>query len=1298
METYEHLAHVDSVHPRKRIRKGTGNDESSPKGATADENSTKESRNDDSSAKDISDDERPLKGIRNDESLTKGIRHDDSSPKDISDDERPLKGIRNVESSTKGTRIDDSSPKGISDDESLTKGIRYDGSLKKVIGDDESSMEGIMDDTSSAKGTRHDESSTKGTRNDDSSPKGISDDESLTKGTSHESSPKGGNLSTIDHDESLGSDDHYDDLPKGDSEDPYKLNWPGLMTLPVFIIDPNTKVVYEPTNPLPTSLGGLNCVEFKYVKVQSVVDLFTADCRLRALDTLIHLASLYDLHKFETVAKIGYMHIGTLLAFLVVYPWCDSFQKVRGTVLQFLIRYVEGQCWVCGFVRRDCRCGQSTYHEKVVQKNHHVEYADKEVQVETPTNLASPVAHPMTMLLNGAPHMQSGMPSLRYNSNSPFQMTAQFPGMPTPQNVTIPRGNASMYQVFGPSPVNYPLTGADAVKDKPEAPPVRTGSMPTSSVPPNCGWGGPFAGNPSMMWTMGGPQYGYPPATHLNSPGLMSPPQTFPSRLMPPPYQPPPSTSMPVSADPSAYMRSIVRPGIRIMLPNPTLASSMTPGGVPLLYNPPAPPQPAQPVKKTFVKHQSTQTRPVTREKKCKSTSYMMSTVKRKSLDDGDKLAGDESAAKKAKGAETSDIAVSEKTPTRTYTEAQLWRRIEEDEDVKTGEDQKSGEDVKTGEDQKSGEDVKTGEDQKSGEDVKTGGEDQKSREIDLKSRSASLGDVENVIEPTSDVFCRKIIEEVVGNILGEIKPEKQGAGTDAADTSGGSGDSEVQLNGDEPAGVTEISAQDETTDKDKIDEKTQTVVMPTVRSSTESQVIDLTDDLPAAVVVPTESHDDDEVSRTDVKQSGDSTTREDAIGVKHEGKPEVTQLDNKDDSLEPIALPDVETKASGDAPGSEKGLGTEHLRNIASLCGQIGEGDAPGVSARAELDAMSGEFKRVDSLTSDSKQEVSTKVTDFSVKESDGKQEVSTLTKVIDWITKENERIIAVGGAGSHKEPSERPKSKSPIVARESIIEGLKLKLTSSPTATALSKKTCYARFEYIPTGEKVFRCMQKENGQCFDNQQAAEMHDRAHRYDGDTCKSQLYCHLCDYTVANTHWYDLLRHLKSRHYVMLTSKQFGCTLCGIAFENEDELSSHLEFHYNSRFKCIYCGALLTTWKHVQQHIAGECTDRKKGPDAIYYLGCPYCPLVFHKKTIKKIHTLSHHDTGLVCIFCRDDTPWDVWRHLRKHYHQRHAKKLLGKISVLNPPEKYRRPKCHVCQTEFRLQDDYRLHMVKVGA
>ena len=621
-----------------------------------------------------------------------------------------------------------------------------------------------------------------------------SEDRSKTpeKGDHHKNVANADHKRTLDTqdplDTSAGNEDHQKSRLHGDAVDPYKLNWPGLLSLPVYIIDPNTKNVYEPSNPLPPSQAGLNSVEHKYVMVQSVIDLFTADCRLRALDTLIHLSSLYDLHKFHTIAKVGYMHIGTLLAFLVVYPWCNSFQKARGSVLQFLVRYLEGQCWLCGFIRRDCRCGTSTYDAEVIQVDHHVEYADKGIQVD-PLNTAG---NPLTaVLLPGGTQMQAGMrvpmSSFRFSSENPMQMGPSFPA--GAQTNGMPR--AGMYQVPMPQ-MNYvpvsvnPVTGTDSAAGKSQASPVNAANRFMQQSP---GWGGPLTPNTAAcMWTMGnGAPYGFTPVmptTQHSNPGFLSPPQQMmSSRFMPPPFQTPPATAgVTTSTDSANHMTSIVKPGTHVVMPGTTAAGMM-----PVVMPAPCQPMKPLPVKK-FVKNMSTQTRPVAREKRCKGTNYMMSTVKRKSLDDNDKTAGNESEAKKVKGSDTGDVTEGEKTPVRTFTEVQLWRLIDDDEE----------------------EDVKNKEERSSSVGTVT---------------SALVGPVEDADEETAEAICRRVVTDIVGRVLGETEETKEARtghkleDTDTASTVEGNSDNQTLLNEDKANESVEKSIKsDETSDQDRTD------------------------------------------------------------------------------------------------------------------------------------------------------------------------------------------------------------------------------------------------------------------------------------------------------------------------------------------------------------------------------------------------------------------------------------------------------------------------------------------------
>ena len=278
------------------------------------------------------------------------------------------------------------------------------------------------------------------------------------------------------------------------------------------------------------------------------------------------------------------------------------------------------------------------------------------------------------------------------------------------------------------------------------------------------------------------------------------------------------------------------------------------------------------------------------------------------------------------------------------------------------------------------------------------------------------------------------------------------------------------------------------------------------------------------------------------------------------------------------------------------------------------------------------------------------------------------------------------------------------------SLKDGVDIKRKLNKLEAVSKDDKCYRRFEFLPTGERLYRCLHPGgSGHCFDSHAAAEMHSRAHGGGADTVlrNSHIFCHLCDYQVAAARWYCLLRHLRSAHAISMAAGDARCChLCGLTFKNDSALTSHQDFHYNSRYKCVHCGRTLATWSQVQRHLEEECALRAAA--GLRHLGCPYCPLVFHKRDMRSVHALSHTDLGLACAFCSADgtgrTPdaggdgtWDVWRRLRRHYQQRHARRMQAELSAVGmaPTKRVTRPKCHICGADFRLQEDYRRHMVR---
>ena len=241
--------------------------------------------------------------------------------------------------------------------------------------------------------------------------------------------------------------------------------------------------------------------------------------------------------------------------------------------------------------------------------------------------------------------------------------------------------------------------------------------------------------------------------------------------------------------------------------------------------------------------------------------------------------------------------------------------------------------------------------------------------------------------------------------------------------------------------------------------------------------------------------------------------------------------------------------------------------------------------------------------------------------------------------------------------------------------------------------EKKYFAKFEHLPTGEKLYKCIYPRCLQCFDTRVAAKLHSRCHSKNESV--RFLLCLECEYKTPFFRWFDLLRHLRETHKMGLTDHQNGCLFCGLEFESQERLARHLEFHYSSRYKCVHCGLMMMSWGQVKQH-TDNCPEKNQ---IKVNFGCPYCMFVFHKKTIRNLHMLSHSDSGLTCALCEDsDVEWQHWKLLRKHYQTRHSKALMAKIGPFRHllPMKKRNPKCHVCGLEFKSFEHYSLHMIKV--
>lgn len=87
------------------------------------------------------------------------------------------------------------------------------------------------------------------------------------------------------------------------------------------------------------NLDLVTCVLYfqnKYVKLSDVIALFPKSMTTRVMnlvETLSSISSLKQMHT-DSETKTRYLHIGSLLAFILVYPYCPPFERTRDEILR----------------------------------------------------------------------------------------------------------------------------------------------------------------------------------------------------------------------------------------------------------------------------------------------------------------------------------------------------------------------------------------------------------------------------------------------------------------------------------------------------------------------------------------------------------------------------------------------------------------------------------------------------------------------------------------------------------------------------------------------------------------------------------------------------------------------------------------------------------------------------------------------------------------------------------------------------------------------------------------------------
>jgi len=124
------------------------------------------------------------------------------------------------------------------------------------------------------------------------------------------------------------------------------LQWPGLWDMPFSIIDHETNKIYDANHPLPPQKIHLNSVQNRCVRLSAVLDLFSEEVREEAEWRLRQLQTSYDIGDdiqsttatskptSDTVGEVErkvttYVSSVALMAFAVIWPYCQSFQASR---------------------------------------------------------------------------------------------------------------------------------------------------------------------------------------------------------------------------------------------------------------------------------------------------------------------------------------------------------------------------------------------------------------------------------------------------------------------------------------------------------------------------------------------------------------------------------------------------------------------------------------------------------------------------------------------------------------------------------------------------------------------------------------------------------------------------------------------------------------------------------------------------------------------------------------------------------------------------------------------------------
>ncbi|XP_067013372.1 zinc finger protein OZF isoform X4 [Anabrus simplex] len=131
----------------------------------------------------------------------------------------------------------------------------------------------------------------------------------------------------------------------------------------------------------------------------------------------------------------------------------------------------------------------------------------------------------------------------------------------------------------------------------------------------------------------------------------------------------------------------------------------------------------------------------------------------------------------------------------------------------------------------------------------------------------------------------------------------------------------------------------------------------------------------------------------------------------------------------------------------------------------------------------------------------------------------------------------------------------------------------------------------------------------------------------DSGTAKNEKRLYCCDLCgISSFHQEDIVNHIKNHAEV----KQYKCKLCPKSFQQQSNLSRHLQIHHAEvlrQFPCSICNKMFTRLDSLKRHELLHTNERRHS--------CPQCGRSFFERGNLNKHILTHSgEKPFTCTIC----------------------------------------------------------------